>query len=167
MEKYFNILKDLLHSECFNDGEELPVLKTVRQIIDFYMKFGCHDTDIFYDKVAAYTSLKSRPLKVCCVCGIREMLGENESELKDALPYKNLLAVDKEEVRDFLALKKDEDDWLGALAQECFHIELLESENTYYHILDLHESSAKLKKESNCSLIREGKLTKLPACNSC
>ena len=126
-----------------------------------------HDTDILYDKITSLTSLKSRPLRVCCVCGIREMLDENESELKDAFDFKNLLSVDKEEVREFLALKEDDDDWLGNLAQECLNIELVESENSYYNILDLDESIAKARNESTCSLIREGKLTKLLACNSC
>ena len=71
------------------------------------------------------------------------MLGKNESELQDALPFKYLLAVKKEELADFLALKEDDDDWCGALAQECYHIELVEYENTYYHILDLDESRGK------------------------
>ena len=44
---------------------------------------------------------------------------------------------------------------------------MVDSDNTYYHILDLDESSDKSEDEMACSLIRKGKLTKLPACDSC
>ena len=157
----------ILHSEIYKDGDEQPILTDINEVLSFYLTYGCHDTDLFYEKIRTYDSLKFRPLRVCCVCGIREMLRENESELQDALPFKYLLAVKKEELIDFLALKKDDDDWRGALAQESYHIELVEYDKTYYHILDLDESRGKSKDDMTLSLIREGKLTKLPACISC
>ena len=125
LDKYRSILTTMIHSEIYKDEDEQPILTDIDKVLSFYLTYGCHDTDLFYEKIRTYDSLKSRPLKVCCVCGIREMLGENESKLQDALPFKYLLAVNKEELANFLALKEDDDDWCGVLAQECYHIELV------------------------------------------
>ena len=97
------------------------------------------------------------------------MLRENEVELSNALPYRYLLSVDEKEVRDFLALKKDDEDWWGELAQKLFHIVFVKFDNSYCHILHLDESRSDENSESDCnkSLVKGVKLIKLPACQSC
>ena len=77
----------------------------------------------------------------------------------------------------YKALKFTDDDEIGALAQRCFHIEYVEKDKKYYHFLDydanesLNSENEQVKPKSvelnKHSLIKNGKLTKLPCCEIC
>ena len=71
------------------------------------------------------------------------------------------------EVTAYERLKKDEEDQRGALAQEAFHIEYVESERKYYHLFHVEDPREDNPLVKKCCLIIDGKLTKLPACNEC
>ena len=68
---------------------------------------------------------------------------------------------------EWKALKRDNEDELGALGQRCFHIAKVEYDNKYYHILHIDDPDPKNSMEQSCSLIKDGKLLKLPACDEC
>ena len=81
----------------------------------------------------------------------------------------HLLQLTESEVERFTALVHFIGDRIGKLAQQCFHIEKIGEK--YYFILDLDEEKFYSKQgeneERDYSLIKEGKLTKLTACESC
>ena len=101
------------------------------------------------------------------MCGIRTPISENSSELKNAMAYKEFLVVEDEELTEWKALKRNDEDELGALAQQCFHIAKVEYDDRHYHILNIENPSEDNELEKRCSLIHNGKMLKLPACNDC
>ena len=96
------------------------------------------------------------------------MLPENGSGLKDVSGFKDLVSVEDDELEKYLALKTDDDDEIGSLAQKCYHIAFAKGDNEHYHILDLDEATVNKNNDGiNSSLIKNGKLNKLPACDTC
>ena len=157
-----------LNSPCYVEEDLRMILGNVRVLFEYYVTYGCHDTKLFFEKNSKYESLKKRRYRICCVCGIRTMLPENGEGLKDALELKDLIVVDDDDVERYLALKHDDEDEIGALAQKCFHIAFAKRDNEYYHILDLDEETVCEDNEClNPCLIKNGRLTKLPACDTC
>ena len=147
--------------------DEKEVVDSIGELLDFYLKLGTHDTSLFYEKNSVYQDLKNREHRICCVCGLRVLLSQDSSELKDALDYKELLVVEDEELAEWMALKSDDEDDFGGLAQRCFHIAKVEYDNCYYHILHIDDPSPDNSLERNCCLIHHGKLSKLPTCDEC
>ena len=66
-----------------------------------------------------------------------------------------------------MALKNDDEDERGALAQQCFHIARVEFDKKFYHILHVDDPDPDNSMEQSCSIIKNGKLLKLPACEEC
>ena len=147
--------------------DEKDVVDCIDDLLNFYLKLGTHDTSLFYEKNRVYEDLKTRHHRICCVCGIRTLLPEKSSGLKDAVSFKELLVVEEEELAEWKALMSDDEDILGALAQKCFHIAEVENDNCYYHILHIDDPNQDNSLERNCCLISDGKLLKLPACEEC
>ena len=133
----------------------------------FYLTLGTHSTSLFYEKNQIYQNLKSRLYKVCCVCGTKNPVDNQSSELKNAVAFKELLVVEDEELATWKALKYDGDDELGAVAQQCYHIASVEVDKKYYHILHIDNPDPDNAMEKSCCLIQDGKLLRLPACNDC
>ena len=71
------------------------------------------------------------------------------------------------ELAEWKALKNDDEDELGALAQLWFHIEKVEQDKRYYHLLNVDDPDPDNSMEKSCCLIKDGKLSRLPACNEC
>ena len=128
---------------------------------------GFNDVKRFYKMFHEYQRLKNIGCKICTVCGSRRRTPVRK--LKDAKHFIHLLQLTESEVERFEALVHFIGDRIGKLAQQCFHIEKIGEK--YYFILDLDEEKFYSKqsggKEENYSLFREGKLTKLPACEPC
>ena len=143
------------------------IVDSIDDLLQFYTVLGTHTTSLFYQKNKVYEKLKARSYAICSTCCIRTPISEDSEELKDALPYKELHAVDDDEVTAYEALRKDEEDERGLRAQESFHIEFVESERKYYHLLNIENPSKDNPLENKCCLIKDGKLTKLPACDDC
>ena len=156
-----------LNRETYVEEDVNMILGNVKILYNYYVTYGCHDTKLFFEKIQKYESLKRRSYRVCCVCGIRSMLPENSMDLKDALKFKDLLVLDEDEVENYLGLKNGDDDEIGALAQKCYHIEFAKEDKVYYHILDLDEASVNADNNITPSFIKNGKLSKLPACDTC
>ena len=96
------------------------------------------------------------------------MLPENVVGLKDALEFKDLIVMDDDDVERYIALKHNDEDEIGVLAQKCYHIAFAKGDNEYYHILNLDEAIVSEDNEGmDPCLIKNGKLTKLPACDNC
>ena len=133
----------------------------------FYLSVGTDSTSLFYEKNDIYEKLKTKPYRICCVCGIKSLIADESSELKNALAFKDLLVVEDEELAEWKALKKDDEDELGALAQQCFHIAKVEQDKRYYHLLNVNDPDPDNPMEKSCCLINDGKLTRLPACDEC
>ena len=89
--------------------------------------------------------------------------------LKDAVHFLHLLELNEEEVKSFEGLVYSENDRIGKGAQRCFHIEKVGDK--HYFILDLDEEKYYSQKGSgekkHCSLVKDGKVTKLPVCDNC
>ena len=66
-----------------------------------------------------------------------------------------------------MALKNDDEDERGALAQQCFHIARVEVDKKFYHILHSDDPDPDNPMEQSCSIIKNGKLGTLPACDEC
>ena len=92
----------------------------------FYLTLGTHSTSLFYEKNQIYQNLKSRLYKICCVCGTKNPVDNQSSELKNAVAFKELLVVEDRELAAWKALKRNDRDERGALAQQCFHIASVE-----------------------------------------
>ena len=94
---------------------------------------------------------------------------DTKGELKDAVHFLHLLELDEDEVKSFEGVVYSENNGTGKRAQRCFHIEKIGDK--HYFILDLDEekyySQQCSREKKNYSLIKEGKLTKLPACDTC
>ena len=158
--------------ELSNSGSCTKVDKQIfRDRIDafkqFYVTMGAHSTSLFYEKNEIYQELKNRPYKICCVCGIKTSIVDKSSELKNAVAFKDLLVVEDEELAEWKALKNDGEDELGELAQQCFHISSVEHEKKYYHLLNIADPDPDNSMEQSCCLIKDGKLSRLPACEEC
>ena len=134
---------------------------------NFYVTLGTHSTSLFYEKHQIYQNLKSRPYKICCVCGIKSSIADKSTELKNAVAFKELLVVEDRELAEWKGLKKNDEDERGALAQECFHIASVEYEQKHYHILNIDDPDPDNLMELSCCLIKDGKLLRLPACDEC
>ena len=139
----------------------------VDALVQFYLSLGTHSTSLFYEKNQIYQKLKSKPYRICCVCGIKSPTADESTELKDALAFKELLFVEDRDLAEWMALKDDDEDELGAIAQMCFHIAHVEHEGRYYHILNLDDPDPVNPLEQSCCLIHDGKLLRLPACDEC
>ena len=109
-----------------------------------------------------YEKLKKIGCKICTVCGVRRRTAGGK--LKDAVNFLHLLQLTESEVRRFEGLVHSDNDRIGKLAQDSFHIKKI-GEN-YYYILDLDEEKY-YSKQDDFSLVKDGKLMKLPACESC
>ncbi|MEO1589606.1 MAG: hypothetical protein AAFS00_20170, partial [Bacteroidota bacterium] len=96
---------------------------------------GFNDVKRFYRMYEEYEKLKNMGCKICTVCGCRRRT--SAGGLKDAVNSVHLLQLSESEVERFEGLVHSDDDRIGKLAQQCFHIEKL-GEN-YYYILDLDE----------------------------
>ena len=147
--------------------ENQDVVDTIDNLLQFYALVGTHTTSLFYAKNDVYEKLKARSYAICCACCIRTPVSEDLGELKDALPYKELHAVDKDEVRAYEALKKDDEDERGARAQEAFNIAYVKSEKKYYHVFNIEDPREDNPLENGCCLIKDGKFMKLPVCQEC
>ena len=117
--------------------DKQDMVDSIDDLLQFYTLLGTHSTSLFSDKNDVYKKLKERSYRICCACGIRTPISEDLEELKDALSFKELHTVDDDEVVAYEALKEDEEDELGALAQEAFYIAYVESDNRYYHLLNI------------------------------
>ena len=133
----------------------------------FYLTLGIHSTSLFYEKNKIYENLKTRPYKICCVCGTKNSVIDESTELKDAVAFKELLVVEEEELAEWMGLKTNDYDELGALAQQCFHIARVEVDKKFYHILHVDDPDPDNSIEQSCSIIKNGKLLRLPACDDC
>ena len=112
--------------ECISLGKSTPLdkqdfIETIDDILYFYKQLGCYGTSLFYERNSVYQGLNSRSYKICCVCGLKTLPPEKPDELKDAVAFKGLLIVEDEELEEWMALMRNDDDELGAQAQECFH----------------------------------------------
>ena len=97
-------------SKGFKSGKGSKVDKddmvsSINEILQFYKLLGTHSASLFYEKNEVYQKLKARSNGICCACGIRTPLPEDLGELKDALAFKELHAVDEDEVEAYEALK--------------------------------------------------------------
>ena len=133
----------------------------------FYLTLGTHSTSLFYEKNQIYQNLKGLLYKICCVCGTKNSIPNKSSELKNAVAFKELLLVEDGELAEWKALKRNDKDERGALAQQCFHIASVEFDKKYYHILHVEDPDLNNAMEKSCCLIKDGKLLSLPACDEC
>ena len=133
----------------------------------FYLTLGTHSTSLFYAKNQLYENLKTRFYKICCVCGTKNSVADESTELKDAEAFKELLVVEEEELAEWMGLKSNDHDELGALAQQCFHIVRVEVDKKFYHILHVDDPDPDNSMEQSSSIIKNGKLLRLPACDEC
>ena len=147
--------------------DKQDMVSSIDDLLQFYTLIGTHSTCLFYEKNEVYEDLKARSYGICCACGIRTPLPEDSGELKDAVAFKELHEVDEDEVVAYEALREGEEDELGTLAQEAFHIEYVESDERYYHLLNIENPKKENLLENSCCLIKDGKLTKLPVCDDC
>ena len=140
---------------------------TGRRPSDLATFCGFNNVKRFYQMPKEYQRLKRIVCKICTVCGSRRRTPVRK--LKDAKQFLHLLELTESEVERFEALVHFVGDRIGKLAQMCFHIEKIGDK--YYFILDLDEDKFYSKQggseEHDYSLVKEGKLTKLPACESC
>ena len=146
---------------------EQDLCEIIDDLLAFSIKLGSHETSLFYERYSVYQSLKSGSYRICCVCGIITLRCENSNGLKDAVAFKALLVVEDGELEEWKALKKDDEDELGILAQFCFHICNMEHDGRHYHILNIDNPSEDSEIEQSCCIVHDGKLTKLSACNEC
>ena len=72
------------------------------------------------------------------------------------MAFKELLFVEDRDLAEWKALKDDDEDKLGALAQSCFHIAHVEHEERYYHILNVDDPDPSNPLEQSCCLIDDG-----------
>ena len=89
----------------------------------------------FYKQYEEYQRLKNIDCKICTVCGSRRQTPRGE--LNDAVYFLHLVQLNEFEVKRFEGLLHSDDDRIGKLAQECFHIEKIGA--NYYYMLDLDE----------------------------
>ena len=127
-------IKRIREPSCLENCTEVDK-QHIRDRIDahlkFYLTLGTHSTSLFYEKNQIYEKLKSRAYKVCCVCGIKTSVADESSELKDAVAFKELVIVEDGELAEWKALKNDDKDERGTLAQQCFHIANVEVDKKY------------------------------------
>ena len=128
---------------------------------------GFNDVKRFYKLYEEYQKFKYIGCKICTVCGCRRRTPGGE--LKDAVHFLHLLELNEHEVKSFEELVYSENDRIGKQAQRCFHIEKIDDK--HYFILDLDEekyySQPCSSENKNYSLVKDGKLTKLPVCDTC
>ena len=121
--------------------------------------------------------MKDKQSRICTICGARKYSTEEIDKIRDAIEFKHLIRVDEDIIKIYKALKHDDDDEIGALAQRCFHIEYVKKDDSYYHFLDYDESKSsnnmnqenksKRRETNQSSLIENGEITKLPCCEHC
>ena len=122
----------------------------------FYLTVGTHSTSLFYEKNQIYQNLKTRSYKICCVCGTKNSVADESTELKDAVAFKELLIVEEGELAEWMALKYDDGDERGDIAQKCFHIASVEVEKKFYHILHVDDPDPDNSMEKSCCIIKHG-----------
>ena len=153
-------------SNCTEADKQL-FLGRIDTFQHFYLTLGTHSTSLFYAKNQLYENLKTRLYKICCVCGTKNSVADESTELKDAEAFKELLVVEEEELAEWMGLKSNDHDELGALAQQCFHIARVEVDKKFYHILHVDDPDPDNSMEQSSSIIKNGKLLRLPACDEC
>ena len=131
--------KDLSNLDNYTEVDQKACLERIDALEQYYLTLGTHNTSFFYEKNEVYQKLKKRPYRICCVCGIKSAITDESSELKDAVVFKELLVVEDGELKEWKAIKSDDEDELGALAQTCFHIANVEHEKRYYHLLNIDD----------------------------
>ena len=168
------VLEDILERfrlpSCLDNCKEVDkqhICDRIEAHKKFYLTLGTHSTSLFYEKNQIYQNLKSRLYKICCVCGTKNSIADESNELKNAVAFKELLVVEDRELAAWKALKKNDRDARGALAQQCFHIASVEFDKKYYHILHVEDPDPDNAMEMSCCLIKDGKLLSLPACDKC
>ena len=167
LEDICNLFKQLFSTGDCKDVDKHAFHERIESLREFYLKLGTQGTCLFYEKLSIYEKLKSTLNGVCCVCGIRCLIPEKSGELKNAEAFRDLLKVEDDEVVEWEALKRHEEDELGELAKQCFHIEYVEHDKKHYHILHINDPSEDNAMEKSCCLIKDGRLSKLPACDDC
>ena len=167
LQNIHNRLKEFVSSREKLKVDKEEVINHIDELLQFWTLMGTHSTSLFNDKNKIYEKLKSTKYGICCTCGIRSPYLEGSGELKDAISFKQLHRVDDDEVAAYEALKEDDEDELGALAQEAFHIAYVKSEKRYYHLLNIEHPTKDNPLENSCCLIKGGELTKLPSCDEC
>ena len=127
-----------------------------------------NDITKFYDRYRQFEEIRDAKCQTCTVCG--ERTRSYGKKFKDCAKFLDLLEVTQDEVEDYKDLMEHENDEIGRLAQKVYHIEKLD--DNYYHFLDLDEEeyyklSTDIKEMSKFSLVKDGKMTKLPTCSGC
>ena len=88
LEIAFNRFRKIRNSgNCVKIDKE-AFLDRIDACMQFYLTLGTHNTSLFYEKNQIYEKLKSRPYKICTVCGTRVSVADELSELKNALAFK-------------------------------------------------------------------------------
>ena len=162
-----NRFRELIRIDDCTELDQQVFLDRIDAVKQYYVTLGTHNTSLFYKKNDIYQKLKSRSYKICCVCGIKSSIADESDELKNAVAFKELLVVEDGELAEWKALKNDDEDELGALAQQCFHIAKVEHDKQYYHLLNVDDPDTDNPLEKSCCLINDGKLSRLPACDEC
>ena len=167
-EEYMERVSKIRASTTQNKAESFAqVVSEWKETLRLTTFCGFNDVKRFYKMFQEYQRLKNIGCKICTVCGCRRRTPARK--LKDAKQFLHLLELTESEVERFKALVRFIGDRIGKLAQQCFHIEKIGEK--YYFILDLDEEKFYSKQgeseEKDYSLIKEGHLTKLPACQSC
>ena len=106
------------YAESFNN-----VLSKWKETLRVTTFCGFNDVKRFYKLYEEYQKLKNTGCKICTVCGCRRR--KPGGKLKDAVHFVHLLQLYKSEVKRFEGLVHSDDDRIGKLAQQCFHIEKL------------------------------------------
>ena len=97
------VLKRFRESRCFDVCTEVDqelMCDSINAHEQFYFLLGTHSTSLFYEKNEVYQNLKSRRYKICCVCGTKNSVVNESSELKDAVTFKELLVVEDVELAE-------------------------------------------------------------------
>ena len=167
-EEYVGKVSSIRASNTPNKAESFAqVIDEWKETLRLTSFCGFNDVKRFYKMFHEYERLKNIGCKICTVCGSRRRTPVRK--LKDAKQFLHLLQLTKSEVERFEALVHFVGDRIGKLAQQCFHIEKIGDK--YYFILDLDDDKLYSKQtdsaEENYSLVKEGKLTKLPSCETC
>ena len=167
--QYVQQFSDILESPEENDQQRLDqIVSAWKETVRTTHFCGFNDINRFYERYSEYNKVRKAKCKICTVCGSRKR--RYKKNLKDCLQYLPLLEVHEDEVRDYEALMHNIKDRIGRLAQLVFHIEKVGKK--HFHFLNLDEEKYYSecndpKKVANFSLVHNGKVKKLPACDKC
>ena len=127
---------------------------------------GYNDITKFYDRYRQFEKIRDAKCRSCNVCGSRTRICG--TVFQDCVKFLDLLEVTQDEVKDYEDLVEHENDDIGKLAQRVYHIEKVGDK--YYHFLDeekYYKESSDINDMSKFSLVKNGKVTKLPSCSDC